>query len=125
MPLYILGLKGMTRRMNHYANPDWQPYLVVALIGAVIIAMGIFFTVLQLYVSVRDRNKLTAIPAATRGVAAPWSGRSARQHLSTTSPWYRGSPSWTSSGKTNKTESLTCSLPSTKTFICPATPASV
>ncbi len=34
-PLYILGFMGMTRRMNHYDNPDWQPYLIVALVGAV------------------------------------------------------------------------------------------
>jgi cytochrome o ubiquinol oxidase subunit 1 len=46
MPLYILGLKGMTRRLNHYDNPEWQPYLIVALIGAFIIALGIAFFVL-------------------------------------------------------------------------------
>ncbi|SUA89543.1 Ubiquinol oxidase subunit 1 [Pandoraea pulmonicola] len=33
MPLYVLGFKGMTRRMNHYVQPDWQPYLVVAMVG--------------------------------------------------------------------------------------------
>ena len=82
VPLYILGLKGMTRRMNHYANPDWQPYLVVALIGAVIIAMGIFFTVLQLYVSVRDRNKLTD-PSGD-----PWGGRTLEWSISSPAPFY-------------------------------------
>ena len=30
MPLYALGLMGMTRRMQHYADPSWQPWMVVA-----------------------------------------------------------------------------------------------
>ena len=30
MPLYVLGLMGMTRRMQHYDNPSWQPWLIVA-----------------------------------------------------------------------------------------------
>ncbi len=34
MPLYVLGLMGMTRRMQHYDNVAWQPWLVVAAIGA-------------------------------------------------------------------------------------------
>ncbi len=25
VPLYILGFMGMTRRLNHYDNPEWQP----------------------------------------------------------------------------------------------------
>jgi cytochrome o ubiquinol oxidase subunit 1 len=82
VPLYILGLKGMTRRMNHYANPEWQPYLVVALVGAVIIAMGIFFTLLQFYVSVRDRNKLTD-PSGD-----PWGGRTLEWSISSPAPFY-------------------------------------
>jgi cytochrome o ubiquinol oxidase subunit 1 len=48
MPLYALGLQGMTRRMNHYNNPDWQPYLIVALVGAVIIGFGILAILWQL-----------------------------------------------------------------------------
>jgi cytochrome o ubiquinol oxidase subunit 1 len=37
MPLYALGLLGMTRRMQHYANTSWQPYLILAEIGALAI----------------------------------------------------------------------------------------
>ena len=29
MPLYVLGLMGMTRRMQHYDDLSWQPWLVV------------------------------------------------------------------------------------------------
>ncbi|MHA6203891.1 cytochrome o ubiquinol oxidase subunit I [Dyella soli] len=82
MPLYILGLKGMTRRMNHYSNPEWQPYLVVALVGALIIAAGIFFTVLQLYVSIRDRKKLRD-PSGD-----PWGGRTLEWSTSSPAPFY-------------------------------------
>ena len=30
MPLYALGLMGITRRMQHYADPEWQPFMVAA-----------------------------------------------------------------------------------------------
>ena len=40
MPLYALGLMGMTRRMQHYADLSWQPWLIVAAIGALIIWRG-------------------------------------------------------------------------------------
>ncbi len=69
-PLYILGFKGMTRRMNHYDVPGWQPYLVVALIGAVIIGAGILALIVQLAVSIRDRKE-------NRDVTGdPWDARS-------------------------------------------------
>ncbi len=37
MPLYLLGLKGMPRRMETYNDPTWQPYLMVAALGAVVV----------------------------------------------------------------------------------------
>ena len=45
MPLYVLGLLGMTRRLQHYADPSWQPYLIVAEVGALIILCGIVATI--------------------------------------------------------------------------------
>jgi cytochrome o ubiquinol oxidase subunit I len=68
MPLYALGLMGMTRRMQHYDNLSWQPWLLVAAVGAVIIMAGIACQVVQLVVSIRARKRL--------GVTAdPWNGR--------------------------------------------------
>jgi cytochrome o ubiquinol oxidase subunit I len=68
MPLYALGLMGMTRRMQHYDVANWQPWLVVAAIGAVIIFVGIVCQVIQLVVSIRDREQLKV-------TADPWNGR--------------------------------------------------
>src|SRR6202000_970394 len=58
MPLYILGLLGATRRRQHYADMSWQPYMEVALGGALFILTGIGFQVAQLVVSIRNRDKL-------------------------------------------------------------------
>src|SRR5882724_11036296 len=57
MPLYVVGLMGMTRRMQHYADLRWQPYLIVAEVGAVVILCGIVATIAQLVVSIRRREQ--------------------------------------------------------------------
>ncbi|MEJ2716353.1 MAG: cytochrome o ubiquinol oxidase subunit I [Deltaproteobacteria bacterium] len=55
-PLYVLGFMGMPRRMEHYANSAWQPYLVVAAAGTAVILIGILFQMIQLAVSIKQRN---------------------------------------------------------------------
>ncbi len=70
MPLYVLGLMGMTRRMQHYDVPEWRPWLLVAAVGAVIILAGIVLQIAQLVVSIRRREALRD----TTG--DPWDGRS-------------------------------------------------
>ena len=57
MPLYVLGLMGMPRRMEHYNEPAWHPWLIAASIGAVLILIGIACLVLQVIASFRDRRK--------------------------------------------------------------------
>ena len=82
MPLYILGLMGMTRRLNHYDNPAWQPYLIVAAVGAVVILFGILFFLLQIVVSVVQREK-------NRDVTGdPWGGRTLEWSTSSPPPFY-------------------------------------
>jgi cytochrome o ubiquinol oxidase subunit 1 len=56
MPLYVLGLMGATRRMQHYSELSWKPWMMVALCGAVLIFIGIALTVVQLIVSIRQRH---------------------------------------------------------------------
>jgi cytochrome o ubiquinol oxidase subunit 1 len=70
MPLYAVGLMGMTRRMQHYDNPAWVPYLQVALVGALVIFAGIICQVAQLIVSIRNREALADV------TGDPWNGRS-------------------------------------------------
>ncbi len=82
MPLYVLGFKGMTRRMNHYANVDWHPYLVVALVGACVIGAGIVAMLIQLGVSIRDRKKHPDL------TGDPWDGRSLEWSTASPAPFY-------------------------------------
>ena len=56
MPLYVLGLMGMTRRLQHYFDPAWQAWLIAAMIGAFIILAGIGCMIAQLVVSIRTRD---------------------------------------------------------------------
>jgi cytochrome o ubiquinol oxidase subunit 1 len=82
MPLYVLGFKGMTRRMNHYANPDWHPYLVVAAIGAAVIGLGIVALLVQFAVSIRDRKQNLDLSGD------PWDGRTLEWATSSPPPFY-------------------------------------
>ena len=70
MPLYVLGLLGMTRRMQHYDVPEWHPWLIVAALGAGLILCGIAFQIIQLFVSIRRRAELRD------QTGDPWNGRS-------------------------------------------------
>jgi len=70
MPLYALGLMGATRRMQHYDDTGWQPLMITAFVGAVIILTGIGCQVLQLIVSIRQRDRNRDLSGD------PWDGRS-------------------------------------------------
>jgi len=70
MPLYVAGLEGMTRRMQHYDNPAWRPWLLIAAGGAVVILAGIVCQIAQLWVSIAQRERLRD------GTGDPWNGRS-------------------------------------------------
>jgi cytochrome o ubiquinol oxidase subunit 1 len=81
-PLYAVGLLGMTRRMQHYADLSWQPYMVVAEVGAVVILCGILATILQLVVSIRTR-------ASRRDLTGdPWNGRTLEWSTASPPPVY-------------------------------------
>jgi cytochrome o ubiquinol oxidase subunit 1 len=69
MPLYALGLMGATRRIQHYDDLSWQPYMWVALLGAILILCGLFCQIAQLVVSIRNRASLRD------DLGDPWDGR--------------------------------------------------
>ncbi|MCG7375190.1 MULTISPECIES: cytochrome o ubiquinol oxidase subunit I [Pseudomonas] len=82
MPLYVLGFMGMTRRLNHYDNPDWHPWLIVAAIGTAIILCGVICQLLQYYVSIRDRKLNQDV------TGDPWGGRTLEWSTSSPPPFY-------------------------------------
>jgi len=70
MPLYVLGLMGMTRRMQHYDVAAWRPWLLIAALGAALILTGIVLQIWQLVVSIKRREDLAD------ATGDPWNGRS-------------------------------------------------
>jgi len=81
-PLYALGLMGMPRRLSHYDNLGWQPLLIVAAIGTLIIAFGLVAMVLQFYFTFKDRNK------NLDATGDPWNGRTLEWSTSSPPPEY-------------------------------------
>lgn len=78
-PLYVLGLMGATRRLDHYdASTGWQGLFIVAGIGALIIAAGVALQLLQLGYSIWKRNDNRDL------TGDPWDGRTLE--WATTSP---------------------------------------
>lgn len=81
MPLYVLGLMGATRRLDHYdASLGWQWLFIVAGVGVAVIALGLVFQITQVAYSFIMRKKY-----ANRDLSGdPWDGRTLE--WSTTSP---------------------------------------
>ncbi|CAN7651340.1 Cytochrome o ubiquinol oxidase subunit I [Neorhizobium galegae bv. officinalis] len=82
MPLYVLGLMGVTRRVNQFEDPSLQIWFVIAAIGAGIIACGIGAFIIQLVVSFMRRDQLRE----TSG--DPWDGRTLEWSTSSPPPDY-------------------------------------
>jgi len=82
MPLYILGLMGATRRLDHYDVAAWHPLFIVAAAGAVIIFCGILFQLAQVVVSIAHREQLRD------STGDPWHGRTLEWSLPSPAPAY-------------------------------------
>ncbi|WP_370263926.1 cytochrome o ubiquinol oxidase subunit I [Limnobacter sp.] len=82
MPLYVLGLMGVTRRMSQFDDPSFQIWFQIAAVGAFMIAIGIAAMIMQFWVSFRDREKLRD----TTG--DPWDGRTLEWATSSPPPDY-------------------------------------
>jgi cytochrome o ubiquinol oxidase subunit 1 len=82
-PLYILGLMGATRRLDHYsASLGWQPLFIVAGVGVVLIAIGGAVQALQLIVSIWQRD-------STRDLSGDaWNGRTLEWSIPSPAPFY-------------------------------------
>jgi cytochrome o ubiquinol oxidase subunit 1 len=83
IPLYILGLMGATRRLDHYdASMGWQGLFIVAGVGVLVIALGIGFQILQFVVSVLQRKHHLDI------TGDPWNGRTLEWSTPSPVPFY-------------------------------------
>jgi cytochrome o ubiquinol oxidase subunit I len=82
MPLYVLGLMGVTRRLHVFDDPSLQIWFVAAAIGAVLIAAGIACFLVQIAVSIWKRAELTD----TTG--DPWNARTLEWSTSSPPPAY-------------------------------------
>lgn len=81
-PIYVVGLMGTTRRVRHFDDPSLQIWFVIAAIGALIILVGILAFVIQIAVSIKNRDKLLD----TTG--DPWAGRTLEWSTASPPPAY-------------------------------------
>ncbi|HET7411154.1 MAG TPA: cytochrome o ubiquinol oxidase subunit I [Pararhizobium sp.] len=81
-PLYVLGLMGVTRRVNHFDDPSLQIWFVIAAFGAFLIAIGILALAVQIAVSVWKREELLDV------TGDPWDGRTLEWSTSSPPPEY-------------------------------------
>ena len=77
-PLYMAGLLGMTRRLQHYDFAPWQPWVVAAGLGMIVTVAGVACQIIQLVYSIIHREELRD------DTGDPWDGRSLE--WATTSP---------------------------------------
>jgi cytochrome o ubiquinol oxidase subunit 1 len=82
MPLYVLGLMGVTRRLRHFDDPSLQIWFVIAAFGAFLIALGIGAFLVQIGVSILQREKLRDM------TGDPWNGRTLEWSTSSPPPAY-------------------------------------
>jgi len=82
MPLYVLGLMGVTRRLRTIDDPSLQIWFVIAGIGALLIACGIGAMLVQFFVSIRNRERLRDV------TGDPWDGRTLEWATSSPPPAY-------------------------------------
>ena len=82
VPLYILGLMGATRRLDHYTNPSWQALFITSMIGSLIICLAVTVQALQVFVSFKNRKK------NRDETGDPWNGRTLEWATSSPAPFY-------------------------------------
>jgi cytochrome o ubiquinol oxidase subunit 1 len=83
LPLYILGLMGATRRLDHYdPATGWTPLFITAAIGFIIICCAVMCQVIQIWVSFKERDKNRDL------TGDPWDGRTLEWSISSPPPEY-------------------------------------
>ncbi|MEL7300619.1 MAG: cytochrome o ubiquinol oxidase subunit I [Pseudomonadota bacterium] len=82
MPLYVLGLMGVTRRLSQFEDTIYAIYFFTAAIGVALIAVGVVAMFVQFYVSIKNRDQLRD------ETGDPWDGRTLEWATSSPPPAY-------------------------------------
>ena len=82
MPLYVLGLMGVTRRLSQFEDTSLQIWFIIAAFGAFLIALGIASFIIQLIVSYFKREELRDL------TGDPFHGRTLEWSTSSPPPAY-------------------------------------
>ena len=82
MPLYVLGLMGVTRRLRVFDDPSLHIWFIIAAFGAFLIALGILCFLIQIGVSILKRDQLRDV------TGDPWDGRTLEWATSSPPPAY-------------------------------------
>src|SRR4051812_28783098 len=82
MPLYVLGLMGVTRRLRVFDDPSLQIWFVIAAFGALLVALGILSFLIQIGVSILRREALRDL------TSDPWNGRTLEWATASPPPAY-------------------------------------
>lgn len=83
VPLYILGMMGATRRLDHYdPSLGWQQLFIVAAFGVALILAGVGFQILQFIVSIARRENHRDL------TGDPWDARTLEWSIKSPAPVY-------------------------------------
>ncbi|QIB36281.1 cytochrome o ubiquinol oxidase subunit I [Ancylobacter pratisalsi] len=82
MPLYVLGLMGVTRRLRVFDDPSLHIWFELAAFGAFLIALGIACFLIQIGVSILRRDTLRDL------TGDPWNARTLEWATSSPPPAY-------------------------------------
>jgi cytochrome o ubiquinol oxidase subunit 1 len=82
MPLYVLGLMGVTRRVSHFDDPSLRIWFIIAAVGAAVVLVGIVAFLVQIAVSIARREQLRD------ETGDPWDARTLEWSTSSPPPAY-------------------------------------
>ncbi|MEM1378380.1 MAG: cbb3-type cytochrome c oxidase subunit I, partial [Pseudomonadota bacterium] len=83
MPLYVLGLMGVTRRLSQFESTIYAGYFITAAVGSLLIAVGVLAFVIQIAVSIMKRNS-----EELKVGDDPWGGRTLEWSTTSPPPYY-------------------------------------
>ena len=81
-PLYVVGLLGMPRRSYSFTDGSFEPYMIIAGLGSLMLGGALFALFFQLFISIKNRKQALA------PVGDPWDGRTLEWSIPSPPPHY-------------------------------------